>query len=80
MPTNVLTSERISAPPSTAARAVTRTSVTLGESFTISGKRVALRLAAVIAASAAASLPKIIPPCSVLGHETFNSIAATPSA
>ncbi len=55
-------------------------SVTLGESLTISGRPVARRQAPVTEASAAASLPKIMPPRSTLGQETFSSIAATPSA
>ena len=45
-PTSVLMSERTSAPPSTAAFAAVTMSVTFGESFTTSGRRVAGRTAA----------------------------------
>ena len=47
--------------------------VTFGESFTISG-RLAARLAVFTTSpSRIGSEPKLIPPCLVLGQETFNS-------
>ena len=48
-------------------------SVTLGLSFTISGRLVAARHAAVTAAAEAQSVPNAIPPASTLGHEMLTS-------
>jgi hypothetical protein len=76
-PTRVLMSERTSAPPSTAALAAVTMSVTFGESFTTSGRRVAGRTAATSAWRAAGSFPKTIPPFTTFGQETFSSTAAT---
>jgi hypothetical protein len=47
--------------------------LTFGESFTISGRRATRFTAATTSPSSAASLEKNMPPCLVLGHETFNS-------
>ncbi len=78
--TKVFTSERASAPDSSAAFASGSMRATLGESFTISGRRAILRTALTTSASKAGSLEKKIPPCLVLGHETLSSYAAMPSA
>ena len=73
MPTNVLTSERASAPADSAARASTVMSVTLGESFTKSG-RLAARFAAPTTSSVSVgSFPYTIPPQRVFGQEMFSS-------
>ena len=52
-------------------------SETFGESFTTSGWRVAERTLFTRAASASGLFPKIMPPLTTFGHETFTSIAAT---
>ncbi len=73
MPTNVLTREMTSAPASAAARAILAMLVTLGESFTISGRRDADFAVATISSSRTGSLPKAMPPRLVLGQETLSS-------
>ena len=80
IPTNVLTSERTSAPESRAARADSTRSGALGESFTISVLRVDFRTRATSDAVADGELPKSIPPFSTFGQEMLSSIAARPSA
>src|SRR5712691_7456946 len=78
MPTNVLTAHSASAPAASTARAITPISLTIGVSFTHTGRRVRLRTASVTAAAACGSLPKYIPPCSTFGHEMLTSKPATP--
>ena len=80
MPTNVLTSESMSAPASRAARADSTRSGAFGESFTMSGRCVAARTFATSARVSGGELPKSIPPCRTFGHEMFSSTAAMPSA
>ncbi len=76
MPTNVLTSDRTSAPASTAARAVAVMSVTFGESFTISRhRRSSRRTAATSSCSRLASVPNCIP-SATFGQLTFSSMPA----
>src|SRR5450759_4287285 len=72
MPTNVLIAHRASAPAPSTARAITPMSVTIGVSFTHTGRVVRLRTASVTAAAARGSLPKYRPPCSTLGQEMFD--------
>src|SRR5574341_1332295 len=80
MPTTVLISDTAVAPPAWAALAVSAMSVTFGDSFTMVGKWVDPRTARVTSNTAAGDWPKLIPPCLTLGHDTFTSIAWTPSS
>ena len=73
MATKVLTSEMASAPASSAARATSGMLVTLGESFTMSGRVAIFFTALTTSNSILGSLPKLIPPHLVLGQETFSS-------
>ena len=77
---NVFTSETASAPASSAARANADTLVTLGVSFGISGRRVALRTALTTSNVPCRLQPNWIPPSLMFGHEIFSSMAPTPSA
>src|SRR5215510_1174594 len=70
--TKVLTRDTASAPAFSAALAITGMLVTLGESFTISGRRAADLQLETSSSRSRRSLPKVIPPCLVLGQETFN--------
>ena len=72
-------SVRASAPPSAAARAITRMSVTFGVSFTINGSRVARRTAATALCASRGSCPSCKPPSLTFGQEMFISSAWTPS-
>ena len=67
-----------SAPASSIALAMGRTSATLGESLTSSGSSVARRTAAVTAPAASASMANWSPPLPTLGQLMFSSIPATP--
>ena len=69
-----------SAPASSAARASTAMSVTLGESFGITGRRVALRTAATTSWVIRGSPPKAMPPFFTLGQEMLTSRPAMPAA
>ena len=73
MPTKVLTSEIASAPAFSADLAIAGMLVTLGESFTISGRRAARFAALTTSLSSPGTLPNAIPPLFVLGQETFSS-------
>src|SRR5579859_2434604 len=73
MPTKVLTSEMASAPAFSADLAIAGMLVTLGESFTINGRRAAALQLATSSSRVARSLPKLMPPCLVLGQETLSS-------
>ena len=66
--------------PPPAALAVSRMSVTFGDSLTKRGRRVLDRHARVMRASDPASFPNSVPPASVFGQETLSSMAATPVA
>ena len=77
MPTSVLMSESASAPASSAARAIARMSVTFGDSFGMTGRPVASRAAFTTWYVSFGSVEKSSPPAT-LGHETFNSMPATP--
>src|SRR6266567_2324906 len=74
----VLIKETASAPAAAAASAVGRKSLALGESFTMSGRVVTWRTAAVTAATTCGLSPKIAPPARTLGQETLTSTPATP--
>src|SRR5258708_9505770 len=78
VPTNVLTADSASAPADSTARAMTPMSVTIGVSFTQTGRLVRLRTASVTAAAARRALPKYRPPSSTFGHEMLISKPATP--
>ena len=70
MPSSVLMSESASAPAATAARAI---SVTLGVSFTMSGRFVAARQRDTTASTLSVHVPMVMPPASTFGHEMFTS-------
>ena len=76
----VLTSDTASAPASSAAFANDATSVTLGVSFGITGRLVALRTALTTSKVPCKLQPNWMPPSLMLGHEMLSSMAATPSA
>src|SRR5437764_12554145 len=71
--THVLTREMASAPAFSADLAINGILVTLGESFTISGRRDAALQLATSSSSKTRSLPNEMPPCLVFGQETFSS-------
>src|ERR1700746_153334 len=71
--TKVLTREMASAPASAADLAMVGILVTLGESLTISGRLAADLQLATSSSSCRRSVPKVMPPCFVLGQEAFNS-------
>lgn len=73
MPKIVLMSESASAPAASAARAISVTSVTLGVSFTTSGRFVAARQRDTTFSTLAALVPMVMPPASTFGHEMFTS-------
>src|SRR5438270_14072973 len=75
MATKVLTSEMASAPAFAAACAMREMDVTLGESFTITGRVATDFTVETISSSITGSQPKIMPPCLVLGQETLISYA-----
>jgi len=58
IPTNVLTAQSASAPAASTARAMTLMSVTMGVSFTHTGRLVRLRTASVTADAERGSFPK----------------------
>ena len=78
MPDSVLTAEMASAPASSIALAMARTSVAAGDSLTISGRSVAARTAVVTSAAASGSSANWRPPLPTLGHEMLSSMPATP--
>ena len=78
MPDNVFTAVRASAPASAMARAIGRTSATLGDSFTRSGRSVTRRTAAVTSPAASASIANWSPSLPTLGQLMLSSIPATP--
>ena len=69
----MLTSESASAPAFSAQRAICAIDVTLGESFTINGRRETALARLTSWSGIPVSVQKTIPPCWVLGHEAFNS-------
>jgi hypothetical protein len=78
IPDSVFTADSESAPASAMARAIGRTSATLGESLTMSGRSVARRTADVTEAAASASIANWSPPLPTFGHEMLSSMPATP--
>ena len=80
MPRRVLISARTSAPPLIAAWAISAMSVTLGVSFTMS-VLVPMDLLTLVTKCSNTSQehPNSIPPASIFGQETFNSIASISS-
>ena len=79
MPIRVLISDTASAPASSTALAITVISVTLGESFTITGRSVRSLTALVTSAAMEGSVPNATPPFFTLGQEMFTSRASIPS-
>src|ERR1700728_4116141 len=69
----VFTRERASAPAFSAHFAIWAMEVTLGESFTIRGRRETALARVTSWSRIPVSVPKTIPPCWVLGQEAFNS-------
>src|SRR5258706_5450599 len=78
IPDKVLIAVKASAPAAAIALAIGRTSATLGESLTRSGRSVARRTAAVTAAAPAASVADLGPPLPTVGAPMFRSIPAVP--
>ena len=77
IPVRVLIREMASAPPSSAARAMTVMSVTLGLSFMIMGCFAWAFTALVMASTALGSCPKAMPPSFTLGQEMLISSRST---
>ena len=77
MPVRVLIRDRASAPPASAAFAMTVMSVTLGLSFMITGCFARRFTSLVMASTALGSWPKAIPPSFTLGQEILISRRST---
>ena len=77
IPRNVLAHTRPSAPASSAARAISTMSVTLGLSLTNSGVSVHFLTADVTLAMFSAEVPNAMPPPCTLGQLTFSSRMST---
>ena len=77
MPISVLMRLSASAPASSQARAMETMSVTLGESFMITGLVVTSFTARVTSAAILGSVPKLMPPPWTLGQEMFTSSQPT---
>src|ERR1700727_1681255 len=75
----VLTRESASAPAFSAHLAICAMEVTLGDSFTIRGRRETALARVTSWSRIPVSVPKTMPPCWVIGQEAFNSEAAMPS-
>ena len=73
MPSRVLIRLMPSAPASSQALAMAAMSVTLGESFKITGFFVTARTALVTSAAASGQVPKLMPPPWTLGQEILIS-------
>ena len=80
MPVMVLMSETASAPPASAALAISAMLVTFGESFMITGCFAYFFISLVIVSTPFGSVPKAIPPSLTLGHEIFISIISIGSS
>ena len=76
MPRTVLINDSACAPAASAARAIGRISVTLGESFAITGRDVPLLTASTVAAVLSGSVEKSRPPAT-FGHDKLASIPTT---
>ena len=74
IPFRVFISETQSAPPASTAFAIATMSVTLGESFTIIGRRVEDLTFRVIVKASSGSAPNAMPPLQTLGQEIFTSM------
>lgn len=77
IPVRVLIKERTSAPPASAARAISVMSVTFGLSFIITGCFACFFTSLVIASTAFGSCPKAIPPSLTFGQEILISNIST---
>ncbi len=73
MPVMVLISESASAPPASAAFAISVMSVTFGVSFMETGCAAFFFISFVMYSTMRGSCPKAIPPCSTLGQEMLTS-------
>ncbi len=80
IPSRVFIMDMASAPASSAAFAMATMSVTLGESFGMTGSEVACLTARTTLPTDAGSAPKCMPPRATLGQDTFSSMPATPGA
>ena len=79
IPVNVLIKDSASAPPASAAFAISVISVTFGLSFIITGCLATFFTSFVIASTAFGSWPKAIPPCFTFGQEMLISNISTSS-
>ena len=77
IPVRVLIIEMASAPPLSAAAAISPMSLTFGESLTISGFLQYFRTADVMPSTPAQLVPNCTPPCLTFGQEIFSSIMST---
>ncbi len=77
---NVFTSDTASAPAASATCAICAMLVTLGDSFTISGRALSCRQRVTSSSSECGSVPKTMPPCLVFGQLAFSSYKPMPSA
>ena len=77
IPKRVLISDTASAPSDSQARAISAMSVTLGDSFIITGLFVAERTIFVISAAPEQDTPNAAPPAFTLGQEMLTSIMST---
>ena len=80
IPVMVLIKDRASAPPASAARAISVMSVTFGLSFMITGCFAYFFISFVIASTAFGSCPKAIPPSFTFGQEILISSMSTGSS
>ena len=80
MPVSVLMRDKTSAPPASAAFAITVISVTLGLNFMITGCFATLFTAFVMASTAFGSCPNAMPPSFTLGQEMLISSMSTGSS
>ena len=77
IPISVFISDNPSAPPASAAFAISVIEVTFGESFTTSGFFECFLTALVSSFTTLGSVPNAKPPCFTLGQEIFISMIAT---
>ena len=77
MPVSVLMSESTSAPPASAARAISVISVTFGDSLTIKGCAALSFTRRVMCSTAFAWVPKAMPPSLTFGQEMLSSKKST---
>ena len=74
IPSKVFITDKLSAPSASTARAISATSVTFGESFTINSFLYTFRTALTTSEASGQLTPKAIPPSFTFGHEILSSI------